>query len=458
MFQSEMSDLMSGVSPELLLLGHEEEIENQVSEILLQDFNDFTKFALQHQEDGFNKKDLNEEVTATNDMYYPSAKPSDITGQSLAVTMETDKTKVLSSMATTSNNIPPMLTPVKLNQPIPLNWMESTTINITEPSKELVKLNVNDGIQETQHTIDEIQEFLDQFTDESMDQDDEVRNLANELLSEGQRANLEAMNVTDCPLANSTFNEEELSAAEDMLDQLVQETFTSKEIQHLEQTSDSGYSSAQQSINVSNVSEIITDDGKNIIIVIAPSRANNEQAMTINAAPTTPNGTNEVLASIDVPVSAEPYPITEMETSEDEGNNSGGDDSDWSPSHEFSASCSQPKSIDAPKKNKPGRRMQERNATTTHTASSGRISKSKSVKDRKERKKMQNVEAARRYRDKKKAEENKVEEEERILLKKNSELKETLNGIELELNTIKKLMTELGLIKLVTPKTSHVKK
>merc|ERR1712152_88610 len=159
---------------------------------------------------------------------------------------------------------------------------------------------------------------------------------------------------------------------------------------------------------------------------------------------------------IDVPVSAEPYPLTEMGTSEDEGNNSGGDDSDWSPSHEFTASCSQTKSIDAPKKNKPGRRMQERNTTIRLTASSGRISKSKSVKDRKERKKMQNVEAARRYRDKKKAEENKVEEEERILLKKNSELKETVNGIELEMNTIKKLMNELGLIKLVTPKTSHV--
>merc|ERR1719328_396970 len=170
-----------------------------------------------------------------------------------------------------------------------------------------------------------------------MDQDDEVRNLANELLSEGQRANLEALNVTDCPLANSTFNEEELSAAEDMLDQLVQGTFTSEEIQRLEQTSDSGYASAHQSINVSNVSEIITDDGKNIIIVIAPSRTDNEQAMTINAAPTTPNGTNEVLASIDVPVSGESYPMTEMETSEDEGNNSGGDDSDWSPSHEFTA-------------------------------------------------------------------------------------------------------------------------
>merc|ERR1712154_534669 len=57
--------LMSGVSPELLLLGHEEEIENQVSEILLQDFNDFQKFALaqnQQQDDGFDKRDLMDEA------------------------------------------------------------------------------------------------------------------------------------------------------------------------------------------------------------------------------------------------------------------------------------------------------------------------------------------------------------------------------------------------------------
>ena len=50
MFHTEMSDLMSGVSPDLLLLGHEEEIENQVSEILLQDFDDFQKFALNIQQ------------------------------------------------------------------------------------------------------------------------------------------------------------------------------------------------------------------------------------------------------------------------------------------------------------------------------------------------------------------------------------------------------------------------
>jgi hypothetical protein len=101
-----MSDLMSGISPELLLLGHEEEIENQVSEILLQDFNDFQKFALaqnQQQDDGFDKRDLMDEAAAA-DIFYPSAKPSDITGQSLAATMATDKNKVLSSMTIPTNN------------------------------------------------------------------------------------------------------------------------------------------------------------------------------------------------------------------------------------------------------------------------------------------------------------------------------------------------------------------
>merc|ERR1712062_32682 len=75
--------------------------------------NDFQKFALQHQDDDFNKKDLMEEVVATNDTIYPCAKPSDITGQSLAVTMETDKNKVLNSMAT---NITPMMESRKLKK------------------------------------------------------------------------------------------------------------------------------------------------------------------------------------------------------------------------------------------------------------------------------------------------------------------------------------------------------
>merc|ERR1711881_197406 len=74
----------------------------------------------------------------------------------------------------------------------------------------------------------------------------------------------------------------------------------------------------------------------------------------------------------------------------------------------------------------------------------------------KERKKWQNVEAARRYRDKKKAQEQKQGTEEQELRKKNEQLKGELSGIESELTTIKKLMTELGLIKLVAPRSLKI--
>merc|ERR1712228_892607 len=95
-----------------------------------------------------------------------------------------------------------------------------------------------------------------------------------------------------------------------------------------------GYSSTQPSFNVSNVSEFFTEDGQNIIIVIAPSSTNEEQVMS--TAPTTPNGTSEVLASLNVPVSETSYQQTDVEVSDnDESNNSSGEDSDWIPDHEI---------------------------------------------------------------------------------------------------------------------------
>ena len=392
---------------------------------------------------------------ATNDMFFPSAKPSDITGQTLAVAMETDKTKVLNSMAIPSTNNTDQVDNAKVQQ-IASDWMESTTVDLA-PSTG-VQSTGKDGIHETQDAIDEIQEFLDQFTDETMDQNEEIRSLADELLSEGQRANLQAMDVSACPLANSTMTEEDYSAAEDLLDPLIQGNFTSDEIKELEQSAnDTGYSSTQPSFNVSNVSEFVTEDGQNIIIVIAPSSSNEEQAMV--AAPTTPNGTNEVLASLNVPVSETSYQQTDVEevSDNDESNNSSCEDSDWMPDHEITSPRNQSKASQSKIYNRPGRRLKERTTSSTSSVSNGRVNKIKTIKDRKERKKMQNVEAARRYRDKKKAEESRVGDEERKLLKKNSELKETLNGVEGELNTIKKLMKELGLIKLVTPTASHAK-
>lgn len=449
MFQSEMSDLMSGISPELLLLGHEEEIENQVSEILLQDFNDFQKFALaqnQQQDDGFDKRDLMDEAAA--DIFYPSAKPSDITGQSLAATMETDKNKVLSSMTIPTNNANKFafVEPLKVHQTT-AEKMDSTT----------AQHNGKDDIQETQEVIEEIQDFLDQFMDDTIDQNAEVRNLADELLSEGQKATLDAMDVTSCPLANSTMNEEDLSAAEDLLDNLIHGNFTDEEIKELEQSNDTGYVSSNQPsfTNVSNVSEIITDDGQNIIIVIAPSSPSHGPSLDMSHTIST--GTNEVIASLSVPVSNASYQQSEVEVSDDESNISS-EDSEWFPDNEIAQP--EPKPHNDRQKKKPGRQLQDRTKSLTSSArsSNGRVNKIKTIQDRKERKKMQNVEAARRYRDKKKAEESKVGTEEKKLLKKNSELKETLSGIEGELNTIKKLMTELGLIKLVTPKSLRLTK
>jgi hypothetical protein len=369
--------------------------------------------------------------------------------------METDKTKVLNSMAIPPTTNTDQVDNVKVQHLTSL-LMESTTFDFA-PST-YVQATGKDGIHETQEVIEEIQEFLDQFTDENMDQNEEVNNLAHQLLSEGQRANLESMDASACPLANSTMSEEDYTAAEDLLDHLIQGNFTSEEIKELEYSAnDTGYSSAQPSFNVSNVSEFVTEDGQNIIIVIAPSSSDEQQAMTMAAAPTTPNGTNEVLASLNVPVSETSYQQTDVEVSDNDESNNSEEDSDWLPDQEITTPRNQSNASLAKIKNKPGRRLQERTTSSTSSVSNGRINKIKTIKDRKERKKMQNVEAARRYRDKKKEEESKVGAEEKKLLKKNSELKETLNGIEGELNTIKKLMKELGLIKLVTPTASHAK-
>lgn len=376
--------------------------------------------------------------------------------------MEADKTKVLNSMAVPTGAS--MSTVHKADtateQLYSSNWMESTVVDMDNQVTEMPPSGTN-NIQETQEVIEEIQDFLDQFVDEEMDQNDEVRNLADELLSEGQKATLQSMDMVDCPLANSTLNEEEASAAEDLLDHLIQGHFTAEEIKELEMQSvstnnDTGYSSTTPSmINVSNVSQIITDDGHQVIIVIGPS--SNDEVQSFSTPPTT-STTNEVLSSFNVPINETSYEKSEAddEVSNDEGNNSE-EDSDWFPENEITTTQLKAKTPIATTTNKRGRRAQERTKSATTVASNGRVTKIRSVKDRKERKKLQNVEAARRYRDKKKAEELQVEDEESQLMNKNLELKETLKGIDGELNTIKKLMKELGLIKLVNPSSSHVK-
>merc|ERR1712029_1277195 len=69
------------------------------------------------------------------------------------------------------------------------------------------------------------------------------------------------------------------------------------------------------------------------------------------------------------------------------------------------------------------------------------------IKDKKERKKQQNVEAARRYRDKKKSELLDVESGENALKEKNKELKSEVADLEVKVRTMKQLMAELGILK-----------
>jgi hypothetical protein len=289
-----------------------------------------------------------------------------------------------------------------------------------------------------------MQEFLDQYDD--IENNEEVNSLVDELLSAGQKANLESMNLMGCPLANSTFVEDpETAAAENMIDQLLEQQSAVSTL------NDTGYSSATQSFDVSNVSQFITVNGQNIIIVVAPDEV--QQPMTMTTASTIDNS---VLSSILPSTSESTNKKGEfdnerfVEIVDEDSNSSSGDE--WLPEEDVTEDRRvQFKKPSTPPKDKPGRKK-----SNASTRSNGNISKLKVTTDRKERKKLQNVEAARRYRDKKKQDEQNQGTEEKQLQKKNDELKGNLSSIEAELATIKKLMTELGLIKLVTPSSLKI--
>jgi len=433
--QSEITDVALGFSPEFLSsLGHDEEIESQVSEILLQDFNNFQNFTLDQEKDGLFQYESMEEVMG--DTFYPSAKPSDITGQSLALTMEDDKNKVLNAIATPTSNKAATFE----------NKTDAVNDQLVFAQPMFEQSNGQGGMGETQEVIDEMQEFLDQYDDG--ENSEEVNDLVDELLSAGQKATLESMDLTECPLANSTFIEDpETVAAENMIDQLLEQ-------QSVSTNNDTGYTSATQSFDVSNVSQFVTLDGQDIIIVVAPEETQQPMEM-----PTTSTINNTVLSSI-LPSTSEVsnkkggFDTERFTEVIDEDSNSSGDE--WLPEMEVTNRRVQFKKPNTPPKNNQGRKLKDRTKLTAPARSSCKMSKQQVITDRKERKKWQNVEAARRYRDKKKAQEQQQGTEEQVLRKKNEQLKGELSGIESELTTIKKLMTELGLIKLVTPRSMKI--
>jgi len=159
-------------------------------------------------------------------------------------------------------------------------------------------------------------------------------------------------------------------------------------------------------MDFSNVTKVVTDDGEEIIIMIAPP------------SPPPP-------ATSTVTTSSSPTSTTSLTSPTENSSNSLNDeDPDWTPSNSSS-------SIGRPALAKRYAKKNQR--------------KSPYVTNRKERKKQQNVEAARRYRDKKKDEENSKETEVELLSQKNIELKSQVDALEAEVKTMKKIVKELGL-------------
>eukprot|EP00095_Tigriopus_kingsejongensis_P011207 maker-scaffold263_size232787-snap-gene-1.27 protein:Tk11207 transcript:maker-scaffold263_size232787-snap-gene-1.27-mRNA-1 annotation:"PREDICTED: uncharacterized protein LOC100905060 isoform 1" len=175
-------------------------------------------------------------------------------------------------------------------------------------------------------------------------------------------------------------------------------------------------------MSINNVSEFMTEDGQKIVIVIANDLSSNvpspspslsrSQSPLAEAASPTPSS----LLTASPRSMGSQSPAYSDDTA----------DSDWSPAQ----SDLRPKMT----RNRANRGPYKRPAQYN-------------VKDKKERKKLQNVEAARRYRDKKKVEQITIEDVEGDLMKTNESLKSQMSDLEGEVKTLKKLMLELGLIK-----------
>lgn len=230
---------------------------------------------------------------------------------------------------------------------------------------------------------------------------------------------------------NLKFSEEEMAAAESVLDELLKLNdtdfnFSDVEVQNLQDTTTENQEETivaaeleqqQQPVqdenskvlnltpvgsfkienqndsgffDMSNVTEVFTEDGRQIIIMVAP-----------------------------------PSP-TPTKTESEENHVESDADSEWTP--------------DSPKSSKgrpPVKRISKQRKRSTPPY----------ITDKKERKKLQNVNAARKYRDKKKEEQFGIEEEEQGLMRRNKELKAKVSEMEAEMKTMKKLMKELGILK-----------
>jgi len=231
----------------------------------------------------------------------------------------------------------------------------------------------------------------------------------------------------DCAPAASPLTADESRQAEDILDALIAGNIKLDPSMDIdegnESTSvpdDSGYLTNISDLgNVSNISEVVTEDGQKVVIIITNDL---EEAKTIKEEPRSPEN-----STIEHPDS----------------------DSDWSPGPSPVPAPSKRKKRAAAVKNAKTKGGRVEKITPKNSGKRGpyKLSTYHNIKDKKERKKAQNVEAARRYRDKKKAESDSVFAEEAQLAERNKKLRSKAAEIENEVKTLKKLMVELGLVK-----------
>jgi len=175
----------------------------------------------------------------------------------------------------------------------------------------------------------------------------------------------------------------------------------------------------EEDLNNAYTTSVVSDDGQNVIIIIAPS------------SPQTPPSPTFTTINVNSP---SPATTSDYESSSDT-------DPEWSPSPQPASTSTSP------------RHQQIKNTPAATKTIKKKYARSKPPqppsgpypKEKKERKKAQNRTAAFRYREKKKSEQDDVDSEIEQLSMKNVVLRDKLTEMETEFKYLKKLMTEAGL-------------
>jgi len=173
-----------------------------------------------------------------------------------------------------------------------------------------------------------------------------------------------------------------------------------------------------EDLNNAYTTSLVSEDGQNVIIIIAPSSPAEFDSFL---EPVSPNEFKDPLNS---------------QTATNDSDSSYDTDPDWSPSPASDTSFDT-KLLSPPQQTK-HRKKYARSRPPQPPSGPYPVEK-------KERKKAQNRTAAFRYREKKKSEQDMIDEELELLSTKNNVLKDKLTEMETEFKYLKKLMTEAGL-------------